>query len=217
MRKRLLIGGALLALATGAQARVTAIHIDSRTPVKGERPYEIITGTFDGDVSPTADAIITDIAHAPRNARGRVGYNATFAIARPLTGGSGVLFYDVPNRGNGKVAPDEDGHIRVISGWQGDLTPAQGVQTITVPVAKGLTGLALARVTDLSGGTWGLTGGIGRPVARPLPVDLNTAHAHLYAQSSDEAALKPILADQWAFADCRNTPSPARPIPRASA
>jgi hypothetical protein len=83
-----------------------------------------------------------------------------------------VLFYDVPNRGNGKVAPDEDGHIRVISGWQGDLTPAQGVQTITVPVAKGLTGLALARVTDLSGGTWGLTGGIGRPVARPLPVDL---------------------------------------------
>jgi hypothetical protein len=34
------------------------------------------------------------------------------------------LFYDVPNRGNGKVAPDEDGHIRVISGWQGDLAPA---------------------------------------------------------------------------------------------
>jgi len=216
MRKTFLLGSALLALASGAQSRVTAIHIDSRTtaPVKpGERPYEIITGTFDGDLNPARDAIITDIAHAPRNAKGRVGYSATFAIARPLERGSGVLFYDVPNRGNGKVGSDEDGHIRVITGWQGDLTPAPGVQTATVPVAKGLTGMALARVTDLSGSTWGLTGGIGRPVARPLPVDLNTAHARLYHQSSDEAALQPIPADQWAFADCRNAPFPGTPDP----
>lgn len=216
MHKGFLLGCALLSLAGAAQARVTAIHIDSRTPLPvkaGERPYEIITGTFDGDLSPARDAIITDIAHAPRNAKGRVGYSATFAIARPLERGSGVLFYDVPNRGNGKVAPDEDGHIRVISGWQGDLTPASGIQTATVPVAKGQTGLALARVTDLSGSTWGLTGGIGRPVARPLPVDLSPAHAHLYRQSSDTAALEAIPADQWAFADCRNTPFPGTPDP----
>jgi hypothetical protein len=105
MRKRLLIGGALLALATGAQARVTAIHIDSRTPVKGERPYEIITGTFDGDVSPTADAIITDIAHAPRNARGRVGYNATFAIARPLTGAAACCSMTCPTAATARLPP----------------------------------------------------------------------------------------------------------------
>jgi hypothetical protein len=216
MRKGFLLGGALLALATGAQGRVTAIHIDSRTPAPvkpGERPYEIITGTFEGDLSPARDAIITDIAQAPRDGQGRVAYSATFAIARPLARGSGVLFYDVPNRGNGKVAPDEDGHIRVISGWQGDLTPAPGVQSATVPVAHGLTGPALARVTDLSGSTWGLTGGIGRPVARPLPVDLDTAHARLYRQSSDQAALVPIPADQWAFADCRQTPFPGTPDP----
>jgi len=216
MRKVFLLGGALLALASAAQGRVTAIHIDSRTPAPtkpGERRYEIITGRFDGDLSPMRDAIITDIGHAPRHGRGRVGYSATFAVARPLERGSGVLFYDVPNRGNGTVAPDEDGHIRVISGWQGDLTPAPGVQTATVPVAKGLTGVALARVTDLSGSTWGLTGGIGRPVARPLPVDLDTARAHLYRQGSDAAALEPIPADQWAFADCRATPFPGTPDP----
>jgi hypothetical protein len=95
-----------------------------------------------------------------------VGYSATFAIARPLERGSGVLFYDVPNRGNGKVGPDEDGHIRVISGWQGDLTPPRRAERHRAR-RQGLTGMALARVTDLSGSTWGLTGGIGRPVARP--------------------------------------------------
>lgn len=217
MRKICLLGGAaLLALATSAQARVTAIHIETRTPAPtkpGERPYEIITGTFDGDLSPTRDAIITDIAQGPRQANGRVAYSATFAIARPLARGSGVLFYDVPNRGNGKVAPDEDGHIRVISGWQGDLAPAPGLQTATVPVAKGLTGPALARVTDLSGSTWGLTGGIGRPVPRPLPVDLDPSHARLYRQASDAAPLEPIAPSQWAFADCRTTPFPGTPDP----
>ena len=216
MRKSFLLGAALLALATAAQGRVTALHIESRAPAPGkpgERPYEIITGTFDGDLDPARDAIITDIAQAPRDAKGRASYSATFAIARPLERGSGVLFYDVPNRGNGKVAPDEDGHIRVISGWQGDLTPAPGVQTATVPTAKGLTGMALARVTDLSGNTWGLTGGIGRPVARPLPVDLDTAHARLYRQSNDEAPLEFIPADQWAFADCRTVPFPGTPDP----
>ncbi|WP_179505000.1 MULTISPECIES: alpha/beta hydrolase domain-containing protein [unclassified Sphingomonas] len=216
MRSALLLGGALLALASGAQARVTAIHVETRTPAPltpGERPYEIITGTFEGDVSPQRDAIITDIAQAPRQPNGRVAYSATFAIARPLKGGSGVLFYDVPNRGNGKVGPDEDGHIRVISGWQGDLAPAPGVQTATVPTAKGLTGLALARATDLAGSTWGLTGGIGRPVPRPLPVDLDPAHARLYRQGSDAAPLQPIPPDQWAFADCRAAPFPGTPDP----
>lgn len=221
MRYRaLFVGVALLALAGGAQARVTAIHIASRTPAPikpGDQPYEIITGTFEGNLDPAdrRNAIITDIDHAPRNAKGRVAYTATFSIARPSSGGSGVLFYDVPNRGNGRVSPDEDGHIRVISGWQGDLTPAPGVQSISVPIAKGLTGMALARVTDLAPGqsTWSLTGGIGRPVARPLPVDLETTRAHLYRQSSDEAPLTALAADQWAFADCRTVPFPGTPDP----
>jgi hypothetical protein len=77
----LLGGAALLALATSAQARVTAIHIETRTPAPtkpGERPYEIITGTFDGDLSPSRDAIITDIGQAP------AGKTAASAIARRL-------------------------------------------------------------------------------------------------------------------------------------
>jgi hypothetical protein len=82
MRRVCLLGGAaLLALATSAQARVTAIHIETRTtaPTKpGERPYEIITGTFDGDLSPSRDAIITDIGQAP------AGKTVASAIARRL-------------------------------------------------------------------------------------------------------------------------------------
>jgi hypothetical protein len=139
MRKAFLLGGALLALATGRRARHRDPYRQPHpAPVKpGERPYEIITGTFDGDLSPAQDAIITDIAHAPRNGKGRVGYSATFAIARPLERGSGVLFYDVPNRGNGKVGPDEDGHIRVISGWQGDLTRRPACRPPPCPSPKG--------------------------------------------------------------------------------
>jgi hypothetical protein len=76
-----------------------------------------------------------------------------------------------------------------------------------------LTGPALARVTDLSGTTWGLTGGIGRPVPRPLPVDLDPAHARLYRQASDAAPLEPIAPGQWAFADCRTVPFPGSPDP----
>ncbi|HWU04219.1 MAG TPA: hypothetical protein VN222_15875, partial [Novosphingobium sp.] len=135
-RNRLLWGAGLLVAPLlaggGAQARLTRIHVESRQNVPpahpGDLPYEIITGTFEGEVDPAdrRNALITDIAAAPRSAHGGVAYAATFAMARPLARGSGVLFYDVPNRGNGKVAPDEDGHTRLISGWQGDIAPSPG-------------------------------------------------------------------------------------------
>ncbi|NBC37795.1 hypothetical protein GTZ99_14665 [Novosphingobium sp. FSY-8] len=227
MRERLK-GAGLVAVALmgagmaagGAQARVTRLHIDSRAalPVKpGERPYEIIQGTFEGELNPADphNAGITDLVAAPRDARGQVVYRATFAIARPVERGSGVLFYDVPNRGNGRVAPDEDGHIRVISGWQGDLDPAPGRQTLTAPVAAGVTGMAFARFTDMAPGTTSLplVGGIGVPVARPLAADLDTRHARLFSQTSDRARPVEIAADQWAFADCRNAAFPGTPDP----
>ena len=104
----------------------------------------------------TTNRIITDIAKAPRNARGKVEYSASFAVARPVdpAKASGVLYYEVPNRGY--VAPleaDEDGHFRVVSGWQGDIPPMPGFQTATVPVAAApggasLTGPVLVRFVN---------------------------------------------------------------------
>ena len=58
---------------------------------------------------------------APRNARGRVEYVATFALAKPIdpAKASGVLIYQVVNRGNGDAAASPDGDISLVSGWQG--------------------------------------------------------------------------------------------------
>src|ERR1035438_6762114 len=132
---------------TVLDARVTRVVIEQReSPAyKGQAfgkagQYETLSGRFYGELDPKDphNAIITDIQLAPRNARGMVEYSATFAISKPvdMTKANGVLFYSVPNRGNGAPTPSADGHVSVVSGWQGDVIPRPGLQTITVPVAK---------------------------------------------------------------------------------
>ncbi len=49
-------------------------------------PFEIMRGRIYGEVDPADphNAIIQDLALAPKNARGRVEYVATFALAKPV-------------------------------------------------------------------------------------------------------------------------------------
>lgn len=216
---------AALSLPQASQARVTKVVIEAIKPVVDDKApiaYEIVTGKFYGEVDPTSseNAIITDLQYAPRNLDGHVEYSATFAIARPIdvTKSSGVLFYDVPNRGNGGVTADTNGHIRVISGWQGDLPENVGLQTLAVPIAVGakgraLTGPVFARFVDMPSGTSTLpiTGSIGRPTTMPEPVSLDPTHAKLYVQSKSAGKLTALSSKIWAFADCTNTPFPGVP------
>jgi hypothetical protein len=217
-----------IALATNSEARVTQIVIEARDAATGAKPdaipYEILRGHFEGELDP-ADAhneIITDLASAPRNAHGQVTYSATFAIAKPidLARASGVLLYEVPNRGNGRVAADADGHVRVISGWQGDIVPQSGLQTATVPTATGPHGSALtapvfARFLDMAPGTNSLLvqAGFGAPVSRPIPVSLDTHRARLFRQATDQQPQTAVASGDWAFADCRAVPFPGTPDP----
>ncbi len=103
--------------------------------------------------------IIQDVALAPRNARGNVEYVATFALAKPidLSRASGVLIYQVVNRGNGTVTANADGDIVLISGWQGDVVTTATNQTIDVPDATSaggaITGPAIARFYNVAAGT----------------------------------------------------------------
>ncbi len=65
--------------------------------------YERVRGTFKGELDP-ADArnkVIVNLDKAPRNAAGRVEYEADFFMLRPVDGarGNGKLIYDVTNRG----------------------------------------------------------------------------------------------------------------------
>lgn len=218
----LLTGPALLAV-TPAEARLTRIVVEQTQELAASEStpaYRVLRGHYEGEVDPRSvrDRLITDIAHARRKSNGRVGYRATFAIALPLDRArdSGVLLYDVPNRGNGDVTADVGGAIRVVSGWQGDIAEQPGIQTLDVPIAPGLTGWVLERFTDMPSGSRdvAITGGIGRPTLRPLPVTLDTARARLFYQIGDTAPRVAVAPRDWRFADCRRVPFPGTPDPR---
>lgn len=223
----------LAALASPASAEIVRVVIQSRETLPGTfgaaGAYEMIRGEVHGELDPAdpANAIITDIALAPRNGRGLVEYSATFAMTRPvdMSRASGVMIYDVPNRGFVIPTPltgDPDGHVRLVSGWQGDLAPSPIQQTLVAPVARNadgtpITGPILQRFIDMPEGTRSLPiqGGLAGVVtwARPTPVSLSTDEASLIRRRSDDQPGEAVPADAWAFADCVDAPFPGEPDP----
>ena len=140
---------ALLTLATmsfidTAEARITKIVIDKRTPVfEGTTfgavgAYEQLDGTAYGEIDPgnPLNAIIQDLELAPRNARGMVEYSMGISILKPLdmSKGNRTLLYETVNRGrknlpNLNIGGDREkvgdgflqreGYTLAWSGWQG--------------------------------------------------------------------------------------------------
>ena len=130
--------------------------------------YEKLTGKAFGEIDPqdATDHQITDIALAPRNARGMVEYSTDIFILKPvdLAKGNHRLLHHVNNRGNlgfqalndggggntpSKAADAGNGFLMrqgysVISvGWDVTVTSGDGRLTISVPVAKNADGSAL--------------------------------------------------------------------------
>jgi hypothetical protein len=109
------------------------------------------------------------------------------------------------------------GHILVSSGWQGDLAPRAGAETITVPVARNangssITGPVLYRIGNARGATASLQAGYGG-LRYQAPATLDTAQALLTNQASDDGQIIPISSSEWAFANCEKTPFPGEPDP----
>ena len=164
-------------------------------------PYEILRGRTHGEVDPRDpyNRIIQDLDLAARNGRGKVEYVATFALARPIdpAKASGVLIYQVVNRGNGDVAPNAEGDIVLVSGWQGDVMPTAANQTITAPIARRadgspVTGPVLARFVDVAAGTTTMSIRLssmrsGPPVYPPAGLDQKTATLTMFATESPTA------------------------------
>src|SRR5215471_5504583 len=142
------------------QARITRLVVEHTAPA-GPDGYQKLSGHAYGELDPKLplNAIITDLEFAPRNVRGMVEYIATFTILTPadMAKASGVLLYFVPNRGRVNLTgagfladARKHGHVLVASGWQGDIKPAEGVESLSVPIAKNpdgssITGPVLAR------------------------------------------------------------------------
>jgi hypothetical protein len=218
----------LAVLAPAAQAKVVRLEIASRQTIPvtfGQvGVYELITGRFFGEVDPRdpKNAIITDIGLAPRNARGMVEYSATFQLAKPvdMAKASGMLFYNVPNRGNGGATGDPYGHVRVVSGWQADMPAAPDRQLISVPVAhnpdgSSITGPVVLRFFDMPKGSVSLPllAGINRLEPQPAPASLDATQARLTRRHSDSEAPVAVPVSDYAFADCRTIPFPGKPDP----
>ena len=220
---------ALFVFAVPGRAQITRLVVES-TETLGHDGYERLTGHAYGELDPAhpLNAIITDLEFAPRNARGMVEYAATFTILKPadMADASGVLLYFVPNRGRfnltgGGFLADvrAQGHVLVASGWQGDLEPAEGTETLSVPVARypdgsSITGRVLARFSDMPAGTSTLAIVRGRVTGTADPASLDTSGATLTRRAAEGSQVVPLRSTDWAFADCTRTPFPGTPDPR---
>jgi hypothetical protein len=123
-------------------------------------PYEKIVGRLhlEADPESPANARVTDLKLAPRNAAGRVEFRTDFYLLRPVdpARGNRRLFYDVNNRGhkiatgsfNGRGGNDpttladagdgflmRQGYAVLWTGWSGDVRPGEGRMTIDLPIA----------------------------------------------------------------------------------
>lgn len=230
---------ALLALATvssidTADAKITRIEITQRAPAFDGVPfgavatYEQLDGTAYGEIDPRdpLNAIIQDLALAPRNARGMVEYSMDISILKPLDMGKAnrTLLYETVNRGRKNlpflnIAGDptrpgdgflqREGYTLAWSGWQGDITT--GVK-IVLPIAVNpdgspITGRVRAEYTlDESSATVNVT---ARPAYESASLDNTGAVLTRRARQGD--ARETIDNSKWAFADCANTPFPGKP------
>ena len=95
------------AVATRASSEVTKLTFE-RKSFEGGRvfgsvgAYEMISGRLFGELDPADphNRVIVDIDKAPRNAKGRVEYEAEFIVLRPAEASkaNGTLLHTVPNR-----------------------------------------------------------------------------------------------------------------------
>ncbi|MDI9882391.1 alpha/beta hydrolase domain-containing protein [Flectobacillus longus] len=174
-----------------------------------------ITGLAYGEVNPfeAHNKIIQDITLAPRNSHGMVEYVTEFVMLKPvdMSKSNGLLFYNVPNRGNA-YGPDttlmKRGYVFLWGGWQGDLYGDSKIK-IKVPVAtqngKTIMGKLhtefivneLMPTVPLSGTTF--TGQFHTPY-ETASLDTKTARLTRKFNPLDEPV--EIPSTEWSFSDC---------------
>ena len=236
-----LIGALMFSAAWMAEAKVVRVEVDEVQVVDGvsqpsgtAEKFERITGRAFGELDSrdALNAIITDIEFAPKNESGKVEYVSRFTLIKPvdMPKASGVLWYDLVNRGapvvpgKNAIKPYENGHVTLISGWQGDLVQTQSNRTIQVPTAtlpdgSPITGIVMARIANVKAGTSTMPLAV---LGNAIPYDaasLDTTRAKVTIKSWEKrngeiGPTRDLPSTDWAFADCTRTPFPGVPHPR---
>ncbi len=212
-----------------ASAEVVRVDVATRQDVLGGRAfgtagaYEWIQGKayFTLDPRQPRNAIVVDVALAPRNAAGLVEFSADILIVRPKdpARASGVVVFDVVNRGRPQIfsflnhgslparADAEaffgDGFLMkqgvtiVWLGWQQDAAAAPNLLRMTGPRIQGITGVVNGefvvpkRVNEVPLGDRG---------AIPYEVaDVSAAVNSLRVAGARGQVSKPIPRSQWRF------------------
>ena len=214
-----------------ASAEVTRVEIITTAPWLGGKtlgkagPYELLQGRvyFEIDPQGSTGRRVTDIALAPRNARGRVEFSSDFVMVRPRdpARARGSVLLEIPNRGmtqaNGwlfSTAPGsefdlmnldaanlrdaflfEQGFTVAWLGWQFDLP--KGDIRMEAPVAN-VNGLVrqTAIVLSTGGRLWRL-GAAGSYCS----ADAAQPDAQLLVKSHLDDPGRVLPRESWKFAD----------------
>jgi hypothetical protein len=235
-----------LAATAPAQARVTRIVIDSTVEISAHTNYEQITGRAFGELDPANphNALITDITNPlARDALGKVSYVATFVLRKPkdMSGASGVMWHDVPNRGGDVGFPNDSfaaNDVQLLSAWQGDNAGGTSVPAdaacpsagcvgfphhyVKVPVLTGVTGRLIGRIVNRSGQVSAPLNVMGNPIPY-FPADLTHAGDVLRVHTKETVngvitVGETVPSTDWRYCAATatsnwNTPEPVTALP----
>lgn len=221
---------------------VTHFDIERRAPYRdGERfgdagPYELFEGSVHFRVDPQspANAGIVDLALAPHDASGGVGFSAKLLVLAPVERHprGGKLLIDVPNRGRrlassfnrvprdlaltDPLAPGDGflfrhGFALATVGWQWDVPKDQGFW-LDAPLATEngapIRGQVICRLQPTGDARSIHIGQLGR--ASYAPIDANGVDARLFERPYEDAPLQEIERSEWRFArDTDDGPEPS--------
>src|SRR5437867_5490373 len=236
-RATVLLGLALLSsiVAPPAAATVSRVTVQSRQDVLGGRAfgtaggYEKLVGVVEFALDPAnaANAAIVDLAHAQKDASGRVIASANFMVLRPkaMPRERAVALLEVSNRGGkavlpyfaraawsadaateaefGDALPLRLGLTLIWVGWQFDVPPRDGVMRLDAPIAtdggRPIEGLVRC---DFTVDERVATLSLGHRGHRPYPIaDVEHPDNVLTERHGRLAARRVVPRDQWRFVD----------------
>jgi hypothetical protein len=215
-----------------AQARITKIKITrTESPTFEGRSfgnvgqYEKLVGRVEGELDPADrhNSVITDIALAPRNARGKVEYETDIMILRPIdrSKGNHKVWYELTSRGQVfafaqfNEAPERNdptraadagngflmrhGYSVLVSGRDVTAPPAGNRFTMKAPIAVNpdgspIVGPAMEEFVINNNQT--TTGGLTYPAAT---LDKSKAMLTMRVRYQDQPSMVP--AEEWNYAD----------------